>query len=186
MAVPEEGDTDNHPEPPERVDAATLKLRLPAPPSRTASDCDAGAAPPAAVWKRNPVCVTSIRCFALLTLAVTATVEVWPEGASEIETVPVYVPAGKPFGLTVTTTELLVKGAADPPPDALSQPLTPEFVLALTVTVCACWPRLEISTDWDTGAVDPCAKGKLNAAGETESVGPLPPVTVIVRGNGYE
>jgi hypothetical protein len=101
-----------------------------------------------------------------------------------MDNVPVYVPACKLVGSTLTEREVVENGATVPAEGETDSQLPPEFVAALTAKVAAEALVLDITTDWLTTEVDPCVREKVREAGFAATVPPEFPVMLMVIGKG--
>src|ERR1700676_310992 len=102
-----------------------------------------------------------------------------------MDNVPIYVPACKLVGSTLTERELVENGATVPAPGETDSQLPPEFVAALTVKVSAALPVLEITTDCVVTEVEPCVRENVSAPGLTATAGPEFPLMTMDTGKGY-
>ena len=101
-----------------------------------------------------------------------------------MDNVPIYVPACKLVGSTLTERELVANGGTVPAVGETDSQLPPEFVAALTVKVSVAVLVLDITTDWLTTAVDPCVKEKVREAGFAVTAPPEFPVMLMSIGKG--
>ena len=89
-----------------------------------------------------------------------------------MDTVPKYVPAAKPFGFTLTVTELVDTDPTVPDAWDKDSQLPPEFAVPLAVKLSATLPVLAITMDCVRGVAEPWDKEKLRLPGLTATAGP--------------
>jgi hypothetical protein len=166
-------------EPPLTVVLVVVKLRA-APLLLVDTLCAAGAAPPACAVNDRVVGLSVKLTGAAVTVKVTATVRgLFPAAAAATDTVPAYVPAARPAGLTDT---LIEPGVVPEAGEAVSQ--DPPLVVELVVVKLKAAPLLLVETLCAAGAAPPACAVNDNVVGASVRVGAAATVsdTGIVKG----